>query len=316
MITPTADDIADELYGLAPEQFTETREARARELRASGYADIADEVGRMRRPTQVAWLANVLVRRHGREMEFLLGLGAEFRAALQYGDRPQRAALSARRRGAVRALVALAADVASCQGRTLGGAAQRALEETLEAAVADEQAAAALRSARLTGALRHVGFGDPAALMHSTPNPEPTTARATGRVTGRVTAPTSPPKRRAGTAAADAAAAAARAQLDAAVQRATQAVEGFEQALASADTELDDHRRHHDALVARRRRLEDELATVGRELVEAKTRLERSRRERARLVRALRTAEHERDGLAEAGLRPGPRPLDRGPEKA
>jgi len=152
--------------------------------------------------------------------------------------------------------------------------------------------------------------------MHSTPNPEPTTARATGRVTGRVTAPTSPPKRRAGTAAADAAAAAARAQLDAAVQRATQAVEGFEQALASADTELDDHRRHHDALVARRRRMEAELATVGRELVEAKTRLERSRRERARLVRALRTAEHERDGLAEAGLRPGPRPLDRGPEKA
>ncbi len=266
MITPTPDDIADELYGLAPQRFTETRAARARELRASGHADIADEVGRMRRPTQVAWLANVLVRRHGPETEILLGIGAELRAATGRGDRPQRAALSARRRGAVGALVALAADEARHEGLILGPAARRALEETLEAAVADEQATAALRSARLTGALRHVGFGDVASLTRSTPEPAP-----------------------------------AKGGIDVAVQGAVQAVDGVRQALASADTELDDRRRDHEALLARRLGLEAELATLGGELAEVQARLERARRERARLVRALRSAEQQRDSLQREG---------------
>ncbi len=57
----TLEEIADELYGLPPEEFTAARDARACALRASDRA-LADAVCALRRPTTAAWLVDLLVR--------------------------------------------------------------------------------------------------------------------------------------------------------------------------------------------------------------------------------------------------------------
>ena len=57
------DDVAQELYALVPEEFTAARNARAKEAKAAGDAELAAQVQALRKPTAGAWLLNQLVRR-------------------------------------------------------------------------------------------------------------------------------------------------------------------------------------------------------------------------------------------------------------
>jgi hypothetical protein len=47
------DDVADELYGLAPEQFTSARNAHIKEAKAGGDGDLAAKIGALRKPSVV-----------------------------------------------------------------------------------------------------------------------------------------------------------------------------------------------------------------------------------------------------------------------
>src|SRR5687768_7611745 len=81
------DDHLDGLYGLPPDEFTSARDRLAAELQEQGERDAAARLKKLRKPTLPAWAVNQLVRKHRSEVQELLSVGDEVRAA-------QRAALS------------------------------------------------------------------------------------------------------------------------------------------------------------------------------------------------------------------------------
>ena len=153
------DDIADDLYGPAPERFTASRDARAGEARAAGDRSLAERIKKLRRPTVPAWLGNRLARDRAHDIEDLIGLGAQLREAQAglSGDELRR--LSRRRGDVVAGLVAQAKGLALAEGRSVSDAVFDEVTATLEAALADPAGAEALRRGRLTVALHYSGSG-------------------------------------------------------------------------------------------------------------------------------------------------------------
>lgn len=153
------DEAADQLYGAAPEDFVARRNELAKQAKSDGDSGAAARIKELRKPTAAAWLANQLSREHADEIGELLLLGDELRAASATlnGDRLRE--LSPRRQAAVQSLVRQARTLAKDAGRQVSADVAQKLSETLDAALVDPSAAAAVRLGRLTSALRHVGFG-------------------------------------------------------------------------------------------------------------------------------------------------------------
>jgi hypothetical protein len=154
------DSAADELYGLVPERFTARRTELAAEARRAGDADLAKEIAKLRRPTVVAWIVNALARAHPGEIDGLLELGDELRAAQRNLAGDAMRELSAKRRAAIAELVGLARSEAADAGHRAEDDTLREVQVTLDAALADQNAGAAVRSGRLTTALSYSGFGE------------------------------------------------------------------------------------------------------------------------------------------------------------
>lgn len=152
--------VADELYGLTPAEFIPARDESARRARAAGDADLARAIMKFRRPTVSAWLVNRLAREGGDRLDQLLELGESLREAQRTlaGDRLRE--LSGQRRELVGAIVQDAKRLAANSGQALSAQAEREVAATLEAALADPDAARAVRSGQLTRPLSHVGLGD------------------------------------------------------------------------------------------------------------------------------------------------------------
>src|SRR5918999_3769502 len=70
----TLDAVAEELYGLLPDEFVGGRDAAVEEARERGDRELARAIARLRRPTRAAWLANLLARQRSAQLEGLLGL--------------------------------------------------------------------------------------------------------------------------------------------------------------------------------------------------------------------------------------------------
>ncbi|WP_062437762.1 hypothetical protein [Herbidospora daliensis] len=140
------EEAADQLYALPPVEFTA---ARNRLVKETGDK----EIGKLRKPTVLAWAVNQVVRSHPAEIGELLTVGEEMRAAWASGDGDALAALGPRRSAAVAAVSRLV--LAAASGRLTSPAE---LEQTLDAAVVDAGAAAQVRSGRLAGALSYSGF--------------------------------------------------------------------------------------------------------------------------------------------------------------
>jgi DNA repair exonuclease SbcCD ATPase subunit len=151
------DEMADELYSVSPEDFTARRTELAAIAREAGDRDLARAVTGLRRPSLAAWLVNQLVRQQPGELIALVELGHQLREAHRSlaGDRLRE--LSAERGRLVRSAIEAARSQA---GRTISEDVVRQLQETLEAAVADEGAEAAVESGRLTNSLSYSGFGE------------------------------------------------------------------------------------------------------------------------------------------------------------
>jgi hypothetical protein len=160
---PGIDEIADELYGLPPEQFTAARAQYEKEAKAAGDRDAATRIHAMAKPSVAAWLANQLAREHRDELQPLLDLGAGLRDATRNLAGDQLRTLSRQQHQLVHALVLQARKLARAADRSVSDDATRGLEETLHAALADEQAASLLLAGRLTAALHNSGLdGGPA----------------------------------------------------------------------------------------------------------------------------------------------------------
>lgn len=150
---------AEELYALSPGDFTAARDERVAQARTSGNRDLARAIGALRRPTVSAWLVNQVVREAGDQVGELLALGESLRQAQRDLAGEQVRELSARRRQLVAGLVAEAKRLAERDGRPAGLQVEREVEATLQAALADADAAAAVRAGCLASPLSYAGLG-------------------------------------------------------------------------------------------------------------------------------------------------------------
>lgn len=185
------DGVADELYGLPSAEFTAARDARSAACRRSGDRELAAAIKALRRPTAAAWLANRLVRDRPEDVGELLAVGEAMRRAQSdlSGDDLRR--LAQDRQRLIAALRSEGRLLAERSGERVGKAALDDLEATFEAAVADEQAAAALRSGRLTAAIHHSGFGplDLSGVVALPPSPAASARRSDERGAPRARRP-------------------------------------------------------------------------------------------------------------------------------
>jgi hypothetical protein len=159
MVEMTFESVSDELYGLAPSEFTAARNARASEAREAGETALAASLKELRKPTVGAWLANLLARERAEGLEGLIALGRELRGGQHVADGDVIRRVSRQKQDEIATLVSAAKAMAANRGQSVSEAAAVDLEATLDAAFADPKAAESLRAGRLTAALHYSGFG-------------------------------------------------------------------------------------------------------------------------------------------------------------
>ncbi len=158
-------DVSSELYGLDPGAFTAARNARAKEAAAAGTKELAAEIRKLAKPTAAAWLANRLTRSRASAIDELISLGPELRRAQGGGQRAEMRRLGEKRRTLIADLVRSASASAKEGGRAIGSSVERQLEETLEAAVADDDLASVLRERTVVGTVALCRFRRGARLL-------------------------------------------------------------------------------------------------------------------------------------------------------
>jgi hypothetical protein len=151
----------EELYRVPPSEFVQARRRLADAAHLEGDEAAAKQIRALRRPTVSAWAVNLLVREQGELVGELLELGVEIRRGWAEGEDPAR--FDRVRNLAVAEAVRVAGVLVEATGRPLGEQAAHEVEETLQAAVVDAEAAEEVRSGRLTHPRSHAGFAAPEA---------------------------------------------------------------------------------------------------------------------------------------------------------
>lgn len=152
------EDVAQELYGLPLAQFVPSRDAHAARLRTAGNRDLARAVGGLRRPTTAAWAMNLLTRAQGDELDRLVALGSALRDAQDALDGTELRELNRNRHRLVAALRGQVERLAADAGQRLSEPVARQVEATLHAVMADDVAAAVVRTGLLTRELESTGL--------------------------------------------------------------------------------------------------------------------------------------------------------------
>jgi hypothetical protein len=165
---------AEELYALAPADFTSARDELAKKLRDDGERDAAKEVKSLRKPTLAAWALNQLKRRRKKELDQLLAAGRALQKAqeklVSKGDRAGFQRAAAKERKLVAELAHDAGALAGEAGVGATGGLEEKLVATLHAAALDEETAAELAAGRVVRERQAVGgFGDASVLVSAPP---------------------------------------------------------------------------------------------------------------------------------------------------
>lgn len=150
--------VSAELYELDPADFTAERDRRAAEARGQGDRDTARSIKALRRPSAAAWAVNLLARHQPDQLARLIDLGAQLRDAQAQLDGDELRGLIRQRQQVVAAVGAETRRLAAERGRPISDVAERQVDETLDAALADADAAAAVTTSRLVRALQHHGM--------------------------------------------------------------------------------------------------------------------------------------------------------------
>jgi hypothetical protein len=141
-VADPVDEAADELYGLPFDDFVAERNARAKALRKAGDKEAADEVAKLPKPSQVAWIANQLARAGADD---LLEAGQAIREAqLGGGGREALRDATAAERAAVEDLLKAAKHL-----RDLSRDASDRLRALLHAVAGDEELRELFEAGRL-----------------------------------------------------------------------------------------------------------------------------------------------------------------------
>lgn len=310
----TLRDIADELYALAPNEFIEVRNARAARSAAAGDRDRAARIRSFVKPPVAAWAVNALARNRPEEVDDLMELGRRLREASTTLDRDALQQLGRERQRMLAAIGRSARELGAQLAVAVSEPAVILVQQTFQAALADPDAAEAVRSGMLTRPLASSGV-DPVDLAGAVALPLRLTPGGDGGDGGGrarsgnsvepVRGPRAVTQADAEKAAAERAAAreAARAEAKREAEQARQAAEDAANDVAELDLRLRDATERHDELVARVRELRDALEEAHDELSEvtvqaAALRKERGRAQRASdsAARAAARARHRTDG--------------------
>ncbi|WIE69137.1 hypothetical protein [Curtobacterium sp. MCLR17_054] len=148
-------DVARELLLVAPQDFVAERTARQRAVRQDNRA-LATAIGKLRKPSPAAWVIDLLA--HDGALDDAVDLGPALRQAQADADPDAIRTLRRQRAEVVDALAQAGADLASDAGHSVTPAVLEQVRSTIEAAMADPHAGAAVRSGLLVTALESVGF--------------------------------------------------------------------------------------------------------------------------------------------------------------
>jgi hypothetical protein len=283
------EDIARELYAVPPGDFTAARTARAAEVKLRDPA-LARSIGTLKRASVPAWVVGQLVRHRADDIEQALALAVQMRDAQDELDAAAMSELTTARRRLTAALARQGASIAKEKGVPVSPAALDEVSQTLQAAMTDEAAAAALLSGRLVRALQTVGFD---------------AVDLSGAVAGGEAEIRQRPK--AGHD--DLAKRRARRAAEKALRDAEQAATQTAREVARLDTQLRNARERADSLIETRDGLERELARVLKQLEEVQSeehRLADERRAAAAAVEAAETAKEAAQEALEAHAEPSP----------
>jgi hypothetical protein len=267
---------AADLYRLAPDRFTAARNARAREI-AAGNKPLADRLRKLPRPSAAAVALNLWAdadAKGGSARSAFDDLGARFQAAQLHPDRETLTQLDRDRRALVSDTVADVLGTAENAGVKLTAASRGEIEASLQAAIADADAAGAVFSGRLIRSVSSDGL-EPADLTDAVAGEDPTrSAQAHGRSTQ------SGAKRDTAAAKKERAAEAARQAAEAAAKKAEAAVAELDDRLASLasdrealNAEAEELRQRFDDLDARQRKLDERETDLQRQRTKAVRRL-------------------------------------------
>ena len=272
---PTLAEIADELYGLLPAEFTAARNVWVRALKDETDTELAERVNVLRKASPAAWGVNLLARHRSDELAQLADLGALMRQAQSDLDRDQLAELTSQRRRLVSALAREAAELAADAHHVLTNSALDEVAATLQAALGDPAAAAAVRSGRLVRPL--VGDGvEPVDLDDAVAAPEASMVSAVPRAARRA------PVR------------------DLAVVRAAKEAEKRADA---ADTEVTGIDRRIESVESARTRLQSRLEQLEQQVTEVEDELRESDRDLRALGRDRDRAARRAEDLRAEALR-------------
>ena len=152
-------DIATELYALPLDEFTKARNQREADARSSGNRELAETIKRLKKPSTSAWAVNMLSRHRADEMAQLLELGASLRAAQSELDADELRELGRQRQQLIAAMVRQAKTLTKELGAPISASAADEVAQTLQAALADTDAADAVMAGLLAKPLAASGWG-------------------------------------------------------------------------------------------------------------------------------------------------------------
>lgn len=147
----TLAEIATALYAGPPDEFVAVRNAHAK---AASDRDVAQQVRALRKPSVAAWVVNVFARERSDQLGEALQLAAELREAQADLDAQALAQLGRQRRALTSRLAKDAAELAVSRGERITPATLEAVQQTINSAFFDPEAAAAVASGRLIRELR------------------------------------------------------------------------------------------------------------------------------------------------------------------
>ncbi|MBF4609045.1 hypothetical protein [Curtobacterium sp. VKM Ac-1393] len=148
-------DVARELLLVVPGDFVAERTTRQRAVRKDDR-DLASAIGGLRKPAPAAWVVDLLA--HDGALDDAVDLGPALRKAQAEADPGEIRKLRQQRAEVVDALAQAGADLASDAGHPVTAAVLAQVRATIEAAMADPHAGAAVRSGLLVAPLESVGF--------------------------------------------------------------------------------------------------------------------------------------------------------------
>jgi hypothetical protein len=152
-------EVADRLYAEPLSAFTAARDAAAKEA-AAGDKDLAAQVKSLKKPSVAAWAVNLLVRREAEQIDQVLALGEQLRAAAESMAGEELRALTRQRRQLTNALAGTARDLAREQDVRLTSAVVDQVEGMLTAAMLDPVAAGVVRSGLVLTAFTSTGVSE------------------------------------------------------------------------------------------------------------------------------------------------------------